>query len=182
MVLAEDILSEETFVAVGGKIFPNNPGFFINGDNWMRHNISIVAKSIPLDPGSCRQKYVENRSLPRYAIGSDRTSMVIYDLLAQGKPDPRSTVSILAVETLEDTEDLVCVLLLEPNTIVLEIQAYKPPAFRLQFHRQLFRRDLRYFHKYMRLSLAEFQGISDQVPEKLAELGGYSRDHRQYIQ
>ena len=81
MVLTEDVLSEETFVVMDGKIFPTDPNSFCDWNIDLRHNSYIVAKLIP-QQGSDRQEYMKGSSLSRLAGGGNGPSMVLHDLLA----------------------------------------------------------------------------------------------------
>ena len=67
-----------------------------------------------------RQADDERRPLCNCADCGDLSIMALYDFSAHCQPDSRAGVLATAVETLEHREDPVQILLLEPDTVVLD--------------------------------------------------------------
>ena len=90
--------------------------------------------------------------------------MIFHNLLTEGESDTRAAKFILAVEALENVEDLIGVRLFKPDAIVLEADLSKAAYFLIT-------------DNDTRGLAGKFQSIADEVAEELSELGSHASNH-----
>jgi hypothetical protein len=68
-----------------------------------------------------RKGDMERSALPWLAGGGNIPLMVLRYPLTHGKPDAGAAVFGLSVETLEDAEDMIGILLIKANAVVMDL-------------------------------------------------------------
>src|SRR5437879_618286 len=119
---------------------------------------------------SCSGKReVEDGSCSKIRVDPDATAVSLNDLLTDGQTDAGSGIGVGAVQTLEDSEYLLRVLRIDPDTVVLDIKL-PPCAFAPRG----------YFDPGRRCP-SIFNCISNQVLKKLFQMNGLNSNYRQFI-
>jgi hypothetical protein len=108
---------------------------------------------------------MESGALPGFTAGGNITQVILRYSPAHGKPDAGAAIFGLSVETLEDAEDMIGILLIETNAVVPDLDV-----------------DLLVFdsgsnsNKGWPVSTRIFQRIGDKVTEELCHLQGNGID------
>ena len=64
---------------------------------------------------------MERGALPGFAGGSNISLMILSYPLTHGKPDAGAAVFRLSMETLEDAEDMIGILLIKADAVVMDL-------------------------------------------------------------
>src|SRR5256714_2794295 len=117
----------------------------------------------------CGQRERERRAPARLGLDPDPAAVALHDLFADREPDARTRVLVLPVQPLENDEDALEVLGIDPDAVVADV---KHPLAVVPLRRN---------PNLRRARPAELEGVREQIQEQVLQLPGISRDGRQAV-